>query len=114
MATGTSSIGASASTGDRGKDRDLVPLAQLRLQSLAGYVDHGPLAGIDLTPRRELLERRDRDPARGLGEDPGRLGEEPDPGPDLVVVHRLDGPPRAARKVEGVDAVGGVSDRKAL
>ena len=84
------------------------------LQPLAGDVDDDPLAVADLAAFGQLGEDADRHPACGLGEDPGRLGEQLDPGPDLVVADRVDPAPGLARLFERVGAVGRVADREAL
>ena len=85
-----------------------------RLQALAGDVDDDALVGVDLARLGELREHRDRDAAGGLGEDPGRLGQQADAGADLVVGDRLDRAAGPAGQFERVGAVGGVADREAL
>ena len=71
-----------------------------RLQALAGDVDDDALVGRDVAALGELGQDADRDAAGGLGEDAGRLGEQPDPGADLVIGHGSRSSPRSARQAD--------------
>ena len=85
-----------------------------RLQALAGDVDDDAFAGADLAALGQLLQDADGDAAGGLGEDPGRLGQQFDRLADLLVVDRVDAAAGAAGVLDRVGAVGRVADRQAL
>ena len=85
-----------------------------RLQPVAGDVDDDALVGADHAVGRELLQRRDRHAARGLGEDPLGAGEQPHPVDDLVVGDRREAAAARAHRVEREVAVGRVADRERL
>src|SRR6185312_7810343 len=65
------------------------------LEALAGDVGHHALLGVDVAALRQLGQHRGGHPAGGLGEDAGRLGQQPDALADLIVGDRLDRPAAA-------------------
>src|SRR5437870_3389617 len=72
---------------ERGVDllhREAVARGVESLEPLPGDVDDHPLGRLDVATFGELCEGRDRDAARRLREDAGRLGEEADAVADLV------------------------------
>src|SRR6478735_6719670 len=94
---------------------DLVHLERIarrveRLQTLAGDVDDDPLAVGQLAPFGQLAQDADGDAAGGLGEDAGRLRQQLDPFADLLVGDRIDAAAGAARVLDRVRAVGGITD----
>jgi len=85
-----------------------------RLEAIAGDVEHDALVGSYVAPLRELGQHGRRHPTGGLGEDPGRLGQQPHPGADLVVGDRVHCTARAPRQLDRVGAVGRIADGQRL
>ena len=99
---------------DRGRRADPVGDRVEGLEAVAG-VEHDRLGvGVELPGLDQLLQRRDGDPAGGLGEDALGAGEQLDAVADLLVGDVLDRAAGAAADVEDVGAVGRVADRQRL
>src|SRR5262249_58996008 len=85
-----------------------------RLQPVTGDVYDHALVGADHTVGRELLQRRDRHAARGLGEDALGTRKQSHAVDDLVVGDRTETTAGRAHDVEREVAVGGIADRERL